>query len=249
MNMQQNADLQVEAINEKQVVNYLMANPDFFASNIRLLTDLNLPHGPGGTISLIERQVAVLREQNRATRKQLHELIQIANDNDTLINHLYEFTLALMDADRSSEICSLLEETLKKDFKADAAILCLFMTQDDLSVCACHSVFMNVMLLEQADDHLSLFKKALGTGEPVCGKLTEEQLDYLFPGKGNGINSAAQIPLDATAPDGKKITLGVLAIGSCDAARFQSGMGTVFLKQLGTLVGRKLRPYMAASVI
>ncbi len=49
---------------EETVARYLQHNPDFFERHQPLLARLRLPHArSGATISLIERQVEVLREQ------------------------------------------------------------------------------------------------------------------------------------------------------------------------------------------
>src|SRR5688572_30897913 len=49
---------------EESVVRYLQHNPDFFERHQALLARLRLPHArTGSTISLVERQVEVLREK------------------------------------------------------------------------------------------------------------------------------------------------------------------------------------------
>ena len=48
---------------EQAVVDYLTAHPDFFTRHPQLLRDLSLPHDSGNAVSLIERQVELLRKQ------------------------------------------------------------------------------------------------------------------------------------------------------------------------------------------
>ena len=54
-------DLSATEPSEKAVIEYLKKNPEFFDRNPRLLQSLSLPHESGGTVSLVERQVATLR--------------------------------------------------------------------------------------------------------------------------------------------------------------------------------------------
>ena len=50
---------------EDTIAGYLKANPEFFERHASLLNSLRLPHDAGGSaVSLIERQVLVLRQKN-----------------------------------------------------------------------------------------------------------------------------------------------------------------------------------------
>ena len=55
--------LQTATITEEQVVAYLQNNPSFFHNQDELLTQLQIPHSRGTSVSLVERQVALLRER------------------------------------------------------------------------------------------------------------------------------------------------------------------------------------------
>ena len=61
-----------ETLNDASVGEYLQAYPDFFERNGALLAKLRLPHlrDTGATVSLVERQVEVLRERNQIARAQ-----------------------------------------------------------------------------------------------------------------------------------------------------------------------------------
>ena len=59
-----------EKISAQDVVDYLRNNPDFFESQVPLLTELCIPHELGGkAVSLVERQVEVLRSNNKKLKK------------------------------------------------------------------------------------------------------------------------------------------------------------------------------------
>ena len=57
--------IQNKQLNEKEVQLYLEENPDFFIDKNQLLSLLNLPHINKGSISLVERQMIILREENK----------------------------------------------------------------------------------------------------------------------------------------------------------------------------------------
>ena len=56
-------------ISAEEVEIYIRNNPDFFLTRQDLLADMAIPHGTGAAVSLVEKQVKVLREQNEQARK------------------------------------------------------------------------------------------------------------------------------------------------------------------------------------
>jgi uncharacterized protein YigA (DUF484 family) len=63
MSTQRNPDFVVEALSDESVRDYLEANPDFFERHSALLSALSVPHGSGEAVSLVERQVSMLRQK------------------------------------------------------------------------------------------------------------------------------------------------------------------------------------------
>jgi uncharacterized protein YigA (DUF484 family) len=88
--------------------------------------------------------------------------------------------------------------------------------------------------LSGSSPELAEFDNILNSREPTCGRLTTAQLDCLFGPDLNAIASAVVIPLAEAEP------FGLLGIGSRDSERFQHGMGTTFLQQLGQLLSHAL---------
>ena len=69
-------DLKLEAVDEQTITQYLQQHPDLFDRHPQLLTRLRLQHPRNGTtVSLIERQVEVLREKHAALEQKLAEYI------------------------------------------------------------------------------------------------------------------------------------------------------------------------------
>ena len=57
---------QPEQINAEQVADFLRRHPAFFVEHDELLADLIVPHEAGHAVSLVERQVKLLREPEAA---------------------------------------------------------------------------------------------------------------------------------------------------------------------------------------
>ena len=67
-----------EELSENAVQDFLQENPDFFERHGALLGSLRLPHVAGGTVSLVERQVSVLRQKDLKLERKLKDLIDVA---------------------------------------------------------------------------------------------------------------------------------------------------------------------------
>ncbi len=226
-----------EQIDEDAVAAYLARHPDFFARHAGLLSEIELVHETGQAVSLIERQVASLREQGRRYRQQLRELMAIAEQNDRLAARFRALSLGLFDCRRAEEALALLEHSLRQDFAADASTLLLRGEARRLDWTLPAEAIMTV--LSETEHGLPALPTALLQGEAVCGRFNEQIMTHLFAAEASQLASAALIPV--TPPeDDQGEALALLAIGSHDPARFTAGMGTVYLDYLGALLGRLL---------
>src|SRR5437773_762465 len=85
--------------NEAVIVDYLQHNPDFFERNAPLLSKLRLPHDRGpATVSLVERQVQVLREKNQSLESKVREFVEVARGNDALSAKIHRLACGLVRA-------------------------------------------------------------------------------------------------------------------------------------------------------
>ncbi|HBH34979.1 MAG TPA: DUF484 domain-containing protein [Gammaproteobacteria bacterium] len=208
---------------EEAVDEYLRLHSDYFERHPGLLTELELSHDAGeGSISLIQRQVQVLRSKVEEYRAQLQELIGVARENENLNQRLYDLTLMLIESHDLESLMDILLDDLREQFDADAVELRLFEGEN-----------MEQAVNEGQPASL-MFADFLQHGKPKCGALNKEQLEYLFGSLAAETGSAALIPLE------HKHTRGILAIGSRDAQRFHPGKDTGFLQRLGGLVSHSL---------
>ena len=210
---------------EEIVSRYLRQNPDFLEKQPALLKNLELSHASGPAISLIERQVQYLRQENQALEQQHNQLIQVAADNEKLMHRLHQLTLELMSMGDLPSFFDLLSKALLTEFKADILNITLF----ELKIEAGPKT--PIFHIHRDDPELQQFQDALEVGHSVCGRLNRNKRDYLFGARAQWVESMVLIPM------GKD---GMVAIGSSDPARFYPGMGTLFLDLLADVVTSRL---------
>ena len=107
---------------------------DFFEKNYEILSELKIPHESGTAVSLIEKQLFLLREENQKINKQMCELIEIARQNNELALRMHQLILTLMGDNNPSETFSLMYESLKKNFHADKAVIRLFINPGSIYI-------------------------------------------------------------------------------------------------------------------
>ena len=217
-------------INEDAVADYLQENPDFFDRYSSLLNTLEIPHTTGGAvISLVERQVSVLRQRSKKLEDSLRELVEVARGNDELGSKIHVLATALLGAKNRNEVVTTLEEQLRTRFNADQSVLVLF-TGDDIDYAGSF-----LRKIRRNDDGIGSFKTFLQANTARCGTVRDAQRDFLFGTDNIEIGSVALIPL------GKKSELGFLAIGSHSATHFHPGKSIDFLTRLGELISCALK--------
>lgn len=214
---------------EESVAAYLQHNPEFFERHQALLARLRLPHARGGsTISLVERQIEVLREKHAALEGKLADLVRVARGNDAIAEKLHRFTRRLLAARSRPEAITAIEASLREDFDAFHSVLVLIGEQADTTP----ERFLRTI---RADDpNLKSFETLFASGKPRCGQARDSQREFLFGADANDIGSIALVPL------GEKGSVGLLAIGSTDRDRFHPGMSTEFLARMGELIADAL---------
>src|ERR1700674_3542655 len=229
MTTSQARGIQQEGLTDATVAEDLQTYPDFFERNSPLLIKLRLPHlrDVGATVSLVERQVEVLRERNQSLERKLKELVDVARANDALADRIHRLSQRLIKAHNLLEAINAVETSLREDFDAMHSVLVLFL-EEARPLEEAAGRFLRVG--DPAGADIKTFESLLQAGKPRCGQIRDAQRDYLF-GKGSiEIGSVALTPL------GPKGALGILAICASDADRFHPAMSTEFLSRIGELV-------------
>ena len=227
---------------DQNVADYLAEHPDFFERHAGLLEKLRLPHRSGAaTVSLVERQVSVLQDKNRALERRLHELVDVARSNSTLSDKVHALALRLLQAGDAIAVLASLESGLREDFGASQAVVVLLHNTSEIAPVTKTRFLRNA---DRSDPALQPFATFIQQSRPRCGRIRDIQREFLFPGEDAGIASVAMVPL------GRNCEIGMLAIGSSDSSRFNPTMSTDFLARIGeltaaALAAARLRPETA----
>ena len=213
---------------EEKIERYLTANPDFFERHQPLLARMRLPHmRTGSTVSLVERQVEVLRDQKTDADRRLAEFVAVARANDQLADRIHRFTRRLLRAATAAAALTTLEASLREDFDAFHSVLLLTNPPASLRESELEPFLRK---LPADDTNMRTFEALLATGKPRCGQVRDSQRDFLFGPEAASIGSVALVPL------GDGGSLGLLALGSAERERFHPGMSTEFLKRMGEMI-------------
>jgi len=218
---------------EAPVIKYLKQTPDFFSRHPDVLSQLELSHAGGAnSVSLIERQVSTLREQNSKLENTLAEFIEVARENDKLIEKIHRLAVKLIKARHLPGVFSVIESSLRSDFGVDVFSMLVYRDVTVSNITALSGSFGRTVKRDDAELH-DLFSEVLKTGKPRCGHLKVAQRDYLFREKaGKEVTSAALVPL------GRDGEVGLLAFGSFDMHHFNPSASTDFLERIGELVSQ-----------
>jgi uncharacterized protein YigA (DUF484 family) len=201
---------------ELEIAAFLRARPDFLDQHPELLKDLVLSHDSGQAVSLVERQVHLLREENRTLQKRLDALMGHARTNEQLNRRIQVLSLALLNAVGLPAVGDVLVQRLREDFGADDARVLIF---------ASASITDTGSIVRFAGDDAAArqpFASLLESGKAYCGAVEAAQQEVLF-GAEEAAASAVLMPLS-----GAQWT-GIFAIASRQAERYRSEMGTEFL--------------------
>src|ERR1039458_5998755 len=178
MTTSQARGIKQDGLNDTTVAEYLQTYPDFFERNSPLLTKLRLPHlrDAGATVSLVERQVEVLRERNQSLDRKLKERVDVARANDALADRIHRLSQRLIRAHTLLETISAVETSLREDFDAMHSVLVLFLAQARSS----EGAGRFLRSAEPTDPDIKSFESLLQSGKPRCGQIRDGQRDYLF---------------------------------------------------------------------
>ena len=215
-------------VSEDQVADYLRQHADFFITQQELLADLTLPHESGKAVSLMERQISILRGRGHDTRIKLNTLLNNARDNDQLFEITRDIVLALLGARDVAEIVQITEDKLRSMENIDACEIILVKERMAGVPDSVRTSLESVLDKDYAD----VFRLK----RTYCGSSTDQQLKYLFGTENSAIKSTALCPIMANGQ-----IYALLAIGNTQENYFNVNLDTVFLDFIGNVVAAVLR--------
>jgi uncharacterized protein len=210
---------------------FLQANPAFLGQYLsqhpHQLANLYVPHATGGkTVSLVERQVEILRDKVKQMERGIAEMVRNAQENDAIAGKLYDFTRALLLNADTEKLPSIVEEQLRSLYAVPHTALRIWDVADDYQ--GLHSA---------QPVEVDVIQLANSMQAPYCGPNSDFRAVSWLDGGGVNTHSVALIPLRVGLnPD----AFGLLVLGSPDEHRFTASMGTAFLARIGEVASAAL---------
>lgn len=214
--------IEQEPATPQQVADYLLSHPDFLEINSYLLTELTVKHQSGQSISLVERQVSALREENRQLKQQLGTVINNAKQNDQLLEKTKALILELVGCESNAEIQAQIESMLVDKFGSSSCKLWLLGDETDA----------RQLSQREANKELARFTEK---DHAYCGLLREQEKQILFAEHAEHVGSAAVLSLrNGDQP------IALLAIGNADKNYYRENMSTSLLDYIGQVTAELL---------
>ncbi len=222
-------EAQTPQVPEREVVAYLKAHPDLFGRHPDLLETIELRHKAGSAVSLIERQVDMLRARNQRLEDRLTRLMDSARDNEKRADNVHRLARTLIRAPSLGGVIAGLARCMREDFGIEETVV-------GVASSACKRHDIEGLVVIEPDSRLArTFENIFRTRLIECGPLEADRAPVLFPKAAEPPLSVALVPLE------KDKSLGFVALGSRDPARFQPRQGKLFLEMTAELVAAALR--------
>jgi len=223
------AEVLAPALDEQAVAAFLEARPDFLLRHPELLEHLEVNHSAGSAVSLIERQVDLLRGKNLRLEDRLSGLLANAAENERRASSVHKLARTLIRAPSLAAVIAGLKSCMREDFGIDEVFVGVsagVYKRNDIE---------GFGPLEPEGALARSLDNFLRTRLIECGPLDATRAKLLFPKAETPVLSAAIVPLE------KEKSLGLLALGSKDAGRFLPRQGKLFLEMTAELVSAALR--------
>ena len=216
----------VQGITEADIANYLATSPGFFERHAELLGSVQLanPHGQRA-VSLLERQMEMLRDKVKGFERQIIEMIRNGQDNVAIADKLHRWTRALMLTANAADLPDVLVRELKHQFVVPQAAI---------RVWGGAEAFAALSFARKVGDDVASFASSLGV--PYCGANTGFEAVQWLDEPSQAL-SIALVPLRHESLSG---AFGLLVLASPDPTRYTADMGTEFLARIGEVASAAL---------
>jgi uncharacterized protein len=215
------------SFSHEQVAQYLRENPGFFDLHADMLAAITVPHPHGGrAVSLVERQVDILRDKNKALELRLADLLRIGQENDAISERLHRWTRDLLRVRDPAQLPSVAIDGIGAAFTVPQVALRLWRVD---------GAYRGLSFAQDVEPEMVALADSIK--QPYCGPNADFKAATWLPGGGADTRSIALLPLRVGfAPE----SFGLLVMGSPDPDRFQTGMGTAYLERIAELASAAL---------
>ncbi len=204
-------------LDENLVAEYLAENPDFFLRNPELLGRLRLAHPDRGTVSLVERQLELVRSRGSQLEEEITALMAVAAHNEQVAKGCHQLTLALVQAQSLAAVKAVLEDGMGRHLQLPLSRL-----------------WLDSELAETQLKTLASVRQRLSDG-PYFGRLSENERRALLGSQHDQAQSLAVMPL---GHQGRQ--LGLWVVASKDPGHFQPDMDALLISQLCSILALRL---------
>jgi len=222
-------DTPAPKLNEREVAAYLRHYPDFLSRHPDLLDAIELRHKAGSAVSLIEKQVDLLRAKNQRLEGRLERLVETARENEHRAENVLKLARTLIRAPSLAAVAAGLTKCMREDFGIEEVFIGISAAQFKR-----HDI-QGIVPIEPDSKIARAFENFFRTRLIECGPMAEDKTLLLFPKQEKPVLSVAVVPLE------KERSLGMLALGSADAERFQPRQGKLFLELTADMVAAAVR--------
>lgn len=222
-------DAPAPKLNERELVAYLKAHPDFLSRHPDLLESIELKHRSGSAVSLIEKQVEMLRARNQRLEDRLERLLEAARDNERRQDSVHRLARTLIRAPSLASVAKGLASCMREDFGIEETLI---------GISAAHYKrhdIEGVVPVAPEGRLAQALENFFRTRLIECGPIEPARAKLLFPKAGQPVKSAAIVPLE------KESSLGFVALGAYDAERFAPRQGKMFLELTAELISAAVR--------
>ena len=209
-------------LSSKEIAEYLILNPDFFKENPEVLSSIEIVHESGAAVSLIQKQVELLRSNYNATTDELMKLLGIAKTNENIFSLTKKLIIELVDASNTGELVNILENGFVSDFGAKTSRL-LFLTDSPKNLPK-----DRIRSPSEAKKNLATLLKP---DEIYCGEIDKDLANFIF-NKKSKINEIALVPLNSNS------VKGLIALGSDEPGKYNKNKDTLFLDFIAEVVSK-----------
>lgn len=203
-------------LQEKNIVKYLLDNPDFLDKNPTLLQKLNIRHKESTGLSLLEKQVDVLRDQSEKNQQYLQMILRNVGTNQNLVEGIIGFSALLQTACTLEEALETINTTLVRYFP--------------IAYYALHFIKCNSSIDTLSAVDAKIFTNLINSKKVQCGIFTSKQAEVLFGKISKEISSMALIPIVSTNSSA------VMALASKNKGDYTADKGVEFLDYLKIMI-------------
>lgn len=216
-----------KALDEKQIKEFLLANPEFLVNNPGVLNSLEIVHDSGVAVSLIQKQVENLRANYNLTTNHFLNLIEIAKGNENIFLETKRLILSLIETSNLKELILTTEKSFVTTFKATRSKL-IFYSDSNAS--------FPIGRLKTPEETSAILGKILNSDKTYRGPIESEVSNFIFDKKSK-IIEAVLVPLSSSS------IKGLLALGSDIRGKYHDEKDTLFLDFLVEVISKLIDKY------